>query len=81
MSHTLPELNYDYGALEPHVDARTMEIHHSKHHNAYVTNLNNAIQGTDLESKSIEDLISDLNSDNEVNVNDIVLMVQMILSN
>ena len=54
----LPELGYDYGALEPHIDARTMEIHHSKHHNAYITNLNAAIAGkADLEAKSSEDLI------------------------
>jgi len=56
MSHTLPKLPYDYAALEPHIDARTMEIHHSKHHNAYVTNLNNAIAGTEMENISIEDL-------------------------
>lgn len=60
MSYSLPELNYDYSALEPHIDARTMEIHHSKHHNAYVTKLNAAIDGTDLGSQSIESLISDL---------------------
>jgi len=46
MSFELPKLNYDYNALEPHIDARTMEIHHSKHHQAYVTNLNNALAGT-----------------------------------
>src|SRR6188474_2988450 len=63
MAHELPKLPYDYNALEPHIDARTMEIHHSKHHQAYITNLNNAIKGkTDLESKSIEDLISNLNA-------------------
>ena len=60
MSYSLPELNYGYGSLEPHIDARTMEIHHSKHHNAYVTKLNAAIDGTDLGSQSIESLISDL---------------------
>ena len=52
MSYSLPELNYDYSALEPHIDDRTMEIHHSKHHNAYVTNLNAAIEGSDLGSQS-----------------------------
>ncbi|TVP80585.1 MAG: superoxide dismutase [Puniceicoccaceae bacterium] len=60
MSHELPNLPYAYDALEPHFDARTMEIHHSKHHNAYITNLNAAIAGTDLEAKSIDDLIGDL---------------------
>lgn len=63
MAYTLPELGYAYNALEPHIDARTMEIHHSKHHNAYVTNLNNAVAGkSDLESKSVEDLVRDLAS-------------------
>lgn len=63
MSHTLPDLGYAYDALEPHFDARTMEIHHSKHHQAYITNLNNAISGkVDLEGKSAAELISDLGS-------------------
>lgn len=63
MAYELPKLPYAYDALEPHIDARTMEIHHSKHHNAYVTNVNAALEGhADLASKSIEDLISDLNS-------------------
>ncbi|SEG46044.1 superoxide dismutase [Algoriphagus boritolerans] len=57
MAFTLPALPYDFNALEPHIDAKTMEIHHGKHHNAYVTNLNNAIAGTDLEGKSLEDLM------------------------
>ena len=56
MSFELPKLPYSYDALEPHIDAKTMEIHHSKHHNAYTTNLNNAIAGTDLEAKSIEEI-------------------------
>ena len=56
MSFELPKLPYPYDALEPHIDARTMEIHHSKHHNGYTTNLNNAIAGTDLEGKSIEEI-------------------------
>ena len=57
---TLPALPYAYDALEPHIDARTMEIHHGKHHNAYVTNLNNAIAGTDMESLSLEDLCKNI---------------------
>lgn len=60
MAYTLPELEYAYDALEPHIDARTMEIHHSKHHAGYVAKVNDAIAGTDLESLSVEDLISDL---------------------
>jgi Fe-Mn family superoxide dismutase len=57
MAFTLPALPYAFNALEPHIDAKTMEIHHGKHHNAYVTNLNNAIAGTDLEGKSLEELM------------------------
>lgn len=57
MSFELPQLPYAYDALEPHFDARTMEIHHTKHHQAYTTNLNAAIAGTDLEGKSIEDIL------------------------
>lgn len=56
MAHTLPELPYAYTALEPVIDARTMEIHHSKHHNAYITNLNAAIAGTDAEQLDLESL-------------------------
>ena len=56
MAFELPKLTYAYNALEPHIDARTMEIHHTKHHNAYVTNLNNAIAGKPEEKLSIEDL-------------------------
>ncbi len=56
MSFELPKLPYAYDALEPHIDARTMEIHHSKHHNGYTNNLNNAISGTSLEGKSIEEI-------------------------
>ena len=57
MSFELPKLPYAYDALEPHIDARTMEIHHSKHHNGYTNNLNNAIAGTEFEGKSIEDIL------------------------
>ncbi len=57
MSFELPKLPYAYDALEPHIDARTMEIHHSKHHQAYTTNLNAAIAGTDLEGKTIEEIL------------------------
>ena len=60
MAFTLPELPYAFAALEPHIDARTMEIHHGKHHNAYVTNLNNALAGTDGEGKSLEDLMANI---------------------
>ncbi|MDP0489900.1 MAG: superoxide dismutase [Verrucomicrobiota bacterium JB023] len=61
MAYTLPELGYAFDALEPHIDAKTMEIHHGKHHNAYVTKVNGALEGHDaLASKSIEELISDL---------------------
>ena len=62
MTHELPKLDYAYDALEPHIDARTMEIHHTKHHNTYITKLNDAISGTDLEAKSIGELISDIPS-------------------
>ena len=60
MAFELPKLPYEYTALEPHVDARTMEIHHSKHHNAYVTNLNAAIAGTEWEGKSIDELMKNI---------------------
>jgi Fe-Mn family superoxide dismutase len=60
MAFTLPALPYAYNALEPHIDARTMEIHHTKHHQAYITNVNNALAGSPLESKSVEALIADL---------------------
>ena len=63
MAFSLPELSYAYDSLEPHIDARTMEIHHSKHHNGYVTKVNAALEGHDaLASKSIEELMSDLGS-------------------
>jgi len=66
MARTLPELGYAYDALEPHIDAKTMEIHHSKHHQAYITNLNNATAGKgDLDAKSSEELVKDLGSVSE----------------
>ena len=62
MAYSLPALPYAYDALEPHIDAQTMEIHHTKHHQAYITKVNAAIEGSGLENKSIEDLISDLSA-------------------
>lgn len=57
MAFELPKLDYAYDALEPHIDARTMEIHHSKHHNGYTTKLNGAIEGTDMANMSIEEIL------------------------
>ncbi|SRR5690554_29576 len=65
MAFELPKLPYAYDALEPHIDARTMEIHYTKHHQGYTTNLNNAVKGTDLEGKSIEDILTNLDMDNK----------------
>ena len=62
MPYTLPALPYAYNALEPHIDARTMEIHHTKHHQAYINNVNTALADSPLLNKSVEDLISDLNA-------------------
>lgn len=62
MAHSVPKLPYAFNALEPHIDAKTMEIHHGKHHATYVTKLNAAIEGTPLEKKSIEDLISKISA-------------------
>jgi len=64
MTFKLPELGYAYDALEPNIDAKTMEIHHTKHHQGYTNNLNNAIKGTNLEHKSIEDILHNLDMDN-----------------
>ena len=64
MAFQLPDLGYAYDALEPHIDARTMEIHHTKHHNGYTTKLNGAVAGTDLEGKSIEDILANLDMSN-----------------
>ena len=69
MAFQLPALPYALDALEPHIDARTMEIHHGKHHNAYVTNLNAAIAGTDLEGKSLEELMKVAGSNTAVRNN------------
>ncbi|WP_348812311.1 superoxide dismutase [Flavobacterium maritimum] len=64
MAFELPKLPYAYDALEPYIDARTMEIHHTKHHNAYITNLNAAIAGTDMEGKTIENILINLDMKN-----------------
>jgi Fe-Mn family superoxide dismutase len=69
MAFELPSLPYALDALSPHIDARTMEIHHGKHHNAYVTNLNAAIAGTDLEGKSLEELMKVAGSNTAVRNN------------
>jgi Fe-Mn family superoxide dismutase len=63
MAFELPKLPYAYNALEPHIDARTMEIHHTKHHQAYINNLNKALEGhADLQNKSLEDLLKNISS-------------------
>ena len=64
MAFELPNLAYAYDALEPHIDARTMEIHHTKHHNGYTTKLNGAVEGTDLAGQSIEDILKNLDMNN-----------------
>lgn len=65
MSFELPQLKYAHNALEPHIDARTMEIHHGKHHAGYTANLNKAIEGTDMEGKNIENILINLDMDNK----------------
>lgn len=65
MSFELPKLHYAYDALEPYIDARTMEIHYTKHHQAYTNNLNAAIEGTELEGNSIESILSNLDMNNK----------------
>lgn len=65
MAFTLPNLPYAHNALEPHIDEKTMQIHHGKHHQGYTNNLNSAIEGTDLEGKSIEDILAHLDMDNK----------------
>jgi Fe-Mn family superoxide dismutase len=69
MSFELPKLSYAYDALEPHIDAKTMEIHHSKHHNGYTTNLNNAIVGTEFEGKTIEQILASCKDNSAVRNN------------
>ncbi len=64
MAFELPKLNYSYDSLEPHIDSKTMEIHHGKHHAGYTNNLNNAISGSELENHSIEEILKNLNMDN-----------------
>ncbi len=65
MSFELPQLPYAHDALEPHIDTRTMEIHHGKHHQGYTNNLNAAVSGTDMEGKSIEDILTNLDMNNK----------------
>ena len=64
MSFELPQLPYSHDALEPHIDAKTMEIHHGKHHAGYTNNLNNSIKGTALENSTVEKILSELDMDN-----------------
>ena len=66
MSFTLPQLTYGFDALEPNIDARTMEIHYGKHHQGYTNNLNGATEGTDLEEKSIEAILKNLDMNSDV---------------
>jgi len=69
MAFELPDLPYAFDALEPHIDARTMEIHHDRHHAAYTSNLNNAIAGTELEGKSIEEILANVGGNGAVRNN------------
>lgn len=69
MAFELPDLPYAFDALEPHIDARTMEIHHDRHHAGYTNNLNNAVSGTELEGKSIEEILSNVSGNNPVRNN------------
>src|SRR5699024_12166386 len=62
MSYTLPELPYAYDALEPHIDERTMKIHHDKHHQGYTDKVNKALKGTDYEDKPIDEVLGDINN-------------------
>tara|TARA_B100000949_G_C14144859_1_gene392201 strand:+ start:80 stop:688 length:609 start_codon:yes stop_codon:yes gene_type:complete len=65
MAFELPKLQYSFDALEPHIDAKTMEIHHDKHHNGYTNKLNSAIEGTDQDGKTIENILNNLDMDNK----------------
>ena len=65
MTHQLPELTYSYNALEPHIDAKTMEIHHTKHHQGYVNKLNGAVEGTPIENDSLEEILSTVSKHSE----------------
>jgi len=78
MAFELPQLPYAYDALEPHIDARTMEIHHTKHHNAYTTNLNAAVAGTDMEGKTIENIL--INLDMKMQLLEIMVVVFIIIT-
>jgi Fe-Mn family superoxide dismutase len=62
MAYSLPDLEYKYDALEPYFDVKTMEIHHTKHHQAYINNVNNALEGTDFEKKSIEEVLKNISA-------------------
>jgi len=72
MSYTLPELPYAYDALEPHIDAKTMEIHHAKHHQTYINNINAGIEGTEWEDLSVEELVSKANQVPEYLKNNVI---------
>ena len=74
MAFELPQLGYAHDALEPHFDARTMEIHHGKHHAGYTSKLNAAVEGTDMEGKSIEELLAN-HSDNAAALTDLCMSV------
>ncbi|NJW54972.1 superoxide dismutase, partial [Salinimicrobium oceani] len=65
MAFELPALKYASDALEPHIDARTMEIHHDKHHAGYTSKLNDAVEGTDMEGKNIENILTNLDMENK----------------
>ena len=75
MSFELPQLSYSYNSLEPHIDARTMEIHHTKHHAGYTAKLNAAIAGTPLEGQSIEDILQSLDMNNGAVTNSTIVHI------
>lgn len=81
MAFELPQLPYAYDALEPHIDKETMNIHHTKHHNTYVTNLNNALEGNEeLLSKSVEEVVSNLDAVPEAHAQQYVITVAVMLT-